>query len=561
MAEETKGRKMNTHEFIVMSKEEFLAPITDPQIQKIAEMPVEELMDDYNPGSTKPDGSINFECHCVSHLVASPCGHEFRRAISCQRAADEQELEQGACAEEFVEFMQCVVRTKCFKKNDDAEDEDDVAIPCQMDVPLKRPASRALDDEATTPKRKNPGQLDGRRPRRSDVYKNPLGGTPTDPLNLNENKQEKTVYNRIKKLEECHVIPGAVHNRRYSFRTSNSKKKAEIEPPPAPPPTTAQLLQSGSTAAALRKVKQEKMRERYRYGNFNYHHRVQAPFQNDVRLDLMCDDWFKDKTVLDIGCNAGLLTLSVARAFAPARILGIDIDQHLIGAARKNLRHFQDKEAKLVGRFPASFPLNLGPISAPSASTSAQFPENVWFRMENYVLETDEELEGVVEEYDVIMAWSVSKWIHLNWGDEGLKRFFKRVFRQLRPGGRFLLEPQSSRGYRKRAEAHPDLLRHFNAMQFWPDDFKDFLTSKEVGFAHCEDLDSPLIKQLGCDTPLQMYYKGPLWSNEQPTIDFELFEHSPSNQQFFALATPRGEESQQLTPQHDAHPTPPATPP
>ena len=41
-------------------------------------------------------------------------------------------------------------------------------------------------------------------------------------------------------------------------------------------------------------------------------------------------------------------------------------------------------------------------------------------------------------------AFSITKWVHLNNGDAGLKRFFRRIFRQLRPGGRLLLEPQVS---------------------------------------------------------------------------------------------------------------------
>lgn len=58
---------------------------------------------------------MNFECHCVGHLVASPCGYEFREAMKCQKSAGEGELDDGACATEFMNFMRCVVRTECFK--------------------------------------------------------------------------------------------------------------------------------------------------------------------------------------------------------------------------------------------------------------------------------------------------------------------------------------------------------------------------------------------------------------------------------------------------------------
>lgn len=68
----------------------------------------------------------------------------------------------------------------------------------------------------------------------------------------------------------------------------------------------------------------------------------------------------------------------------------------------------------------------------------------------NYVLESDILLELQKEKYDTILALSLTKWIHLNWGDSGLKRVFKRIYRQLRPGGRLVLEPQSWSSYKKK---------------------------------------------------------------------------------------------------------------
>lgn len=67
------------------------------------------------------------------------------------------------------------------------------------------------------------------------------------------------------------------------------------------------------------------------------------------------------------------------------------------------------------------------------------------------MLDTDEMLEMVAPEYNVVLALSITKWIHLNWGDAGLQRFFKRVYLHLQPGGRFILEPQALETYRKRA--------------------------------------------------------------------------------------------------------------
>ena len=63
---------------------------------------------------------------------------------------------------------------------------------------------------------------------------------------------------------------------------------------------------------------------------------------------------------------------------------------------------------------------------------------------------SEAELERQSEEYDVILGLRITKWIHLNYGDVGLKQAFRRMYRQLRPGGSLVLEMQPWKSYRKK---------------------------------------------------------------------------------------------------------------
>jgi 7SK snRNA methylphosphate capping enzyme len=50
---------------------------------------------------------------------------------------------------------------------------------------------------------------------------------------------------------------------------------------------------------------------------------------------------------------------------------------------------------------------------------------------------------------------STTKWIHFNWGDEGIQKLFNKVYNSLNDGGLFILEPQPWNTYKKKAGITP----------------------------------------------------------------------------------------------------------
>ena len=124
------------------------------------------------------------------------------------------------------------------------------------------------------------------------------------------------------------------------------------------------------------------------YGNYNRYYGYRNPnHTDDPRLKCFRKEWFTDKDVLDIGCNVGHVTLSIARDFKPRNIIGNDIDWNLIKAARNNIRYYIQTPVsgwtKEGVEFPISFALVSGPLAAPVVSKEEQkpvFPHNVTFK-------------------------------------------------------------------------------------------------------------------------------------------------------------------------------------
>ncbi|KAF9291661.1 hypothetical protein BGZ68_002983 [Mortierella alpina] len=247
--------------------------------------------------------------------------------------------------------------------------------------------------------------------------------------------------------------------------------------------------------------------------------------QVDLRLEFLEPSWFRGKRVLDIGCNAALLSVFIgehalehkpviqfyAMHYKPCKIQGVDIDPSLIVKAEKFVRQtysqispqaytqqvsapsarkqsqdetLDPQEVPYESYFPKALQLMHGwlPIPKKTERTEALFPHNIEFRVADWVTEMAHKEENDLEQWDVIIGFSLTKWIHLHHGDQGIKRFFQDVYKSLAPGGLFLVEPQAYSTYNRRCKILPKMKEHYDAMTFMPDHFRDYLLSDEVGF-------------------------------------------------------------------------------
>ncbi|EHA98439.1 7SK snRNA methylphosphate capping enzyme, partial [Heterocephalus glaber] len=276
-----------------------------------------------------------------------------------------------------------------------------------------------------------------------------------------------------------------------------------------------------------------KKQRKFQYGNYCKYYGYRNPSCEDGRLRVLKPEWFQGRDVLDLGCNVGHLTLSIACKWGPSRMVGLDIDARLIHSARQNIRHYLSEELRLPPQtsekdpggegeegtatvrkrscFPASLTASRGPIAAPQvpldeADTSV-FPNNVVFVTGNYVLDRDELVEAQTAEYDVVLCLSLTKWVHLNWGDEGLKRMFRRIYRHLRPGGILVLEPQPWSSYGKRKTLTETIYKNYYRIQLKPEQFSSYLTSPEVGFSSYELVATPHNTSKGFQRPVYLFHK------------------------------------------------------
>ena len=140
-----------------------------------------------------------------------------------------------------------------------------------------------------------------------------------------------------------------------------------------------------------------------------------------------------------------------------------------------------------------------------SAEAEYRFPNNIIFVEHNYVLAKDELVEKQKTHFDTIVCLSVTKWIHLNYRDDGLKRFFRRIYNHLKPGGLLILEAQPFDNYGRRKKLSDRLRANYYSIRFKPDEFDTYLLSDQVGFKQIIHETMTKHECLGFKRPLKVF--------------------------------------------------------
>ncbi|PRQ46654.1 putative tRNA (guanine-N-7) methyltransferase, Trmb type, RNA methyltransferase bin3 [Rosa chinensis] len=267
----------------------------------------------------------------------------------------------------------------------------------------------------------------------------------------------------------------------------------------------------------------KKRKQVFPYGNYRayYGYRLGQDTEEDPRLKVFKKEWFEGKDCLDIGCNAGIITIQIAKKFCCRSILGVDIDPDRVQDAYWHLQKLMrvKKAKKIPGN---ASKLKVGEsangsdcsIEGSSNEETKDSPRNcsseetdlfdiVSFRNEDFVNSRD----PPNKHYDTILCLSVTKWIHLNWGDDGLLTLFSKIWRLLRPGGILVLEPQPWKSYDKNHKVSEATRTNYQNIIFHPQLFQDILLDK-IGFRTVEDITSRLSgSKSGFNRPILVFQK------------------------------------------------------
>ena len=146
-------------------------------------------------------------------------------------------------------------------------------------------------------------------------------------------------------------------------------------------------------------------------------------------------------------------------------MLGVDIDGALVERAR------DIKWSRVEGGVRAALErVTPGDVSTTSSAIDfASFPHNTSFLHLDFCSPDDSvQLCGP---FDTITCFSVTKWVHLNGGDDALLRLFRRAHALLPDRGLFVVEPQPWKSYRRRRKLTPEIAENYKGIRVRPEQF------------------------------------------------------------------------------------------
>ncbi|KDE08597.1 hypothetical protein MVLG_01060 [Microbotryum lychnidis-dioicae p1A1 Lamole] len=216
------------------------------------------------------------------------------------------------------------------------------------------------------------------------------------------------------------------------------------------------------------------------FGNYHQYYSHRAQVTPDARLSLLPRSLFSNQRILDLGCNAGKLTLESLTYLGATKAIGIDIDPFLIEQARS-------AEAEIRRENPTEQGLNVEWRCQDFMAPDFQFEKS---------------------DADTILLLSITKWLHLNHGDAALRRLFKALYEALPSGaeenghgGVLVVEPQEKSNYQSAARKNKDLKPMFKTLEMWP----PFIAELEsVGFRLEDTIER---KEGGFSRPLMVWRK------------------------------------------------------
>ncbi|ESQ43708.1 hypothetical protein EUTSA_v10027230mg, partial [Eutrema salsugineum] len=161
------------------------------------------------------------------------------------------------------------------------------------------------------------------------------------------------------------------------------------------------------------------------------------------RLKVVKKEWFEGKDCLDIGCNSRIMTIHIAKKFSCRSIFGVDIDSILTQVKHRTIDTLiQICILEAFGLKEESVSLSNGVTKSDNQETK-NLSQIVSFQKENFV-QTQKFDDN---RYDTILCLSVTKWVHLNWGDDSLITLFSEIWRLFNPDGIFVMELQPWKSY------------------------------------------------------------------------------------------------------------------